>query len=138
MLYQTVKFVHSASRSDDGDFSAGSESSKVSMKCSVWSDEMCMYTSIIPKKKEEAPRHILCLYVNNLWSMSGKYRNTGEYILEEQMDDGKLGQYSYSFYDRRRGFKMMRYLPNKQHLNTVEKKPALWWKSALAFFCDVM
>ncbi|KAI9907393.1 hypothetical protein PsorP6_004489 [Peronosclerospora sorghi] len=43
-----------------------------------------------------------------------------------------------AFEDRRRGFKMMRYLPNKKHLNTVEKKPALWWKSALAFFCDVM
>ncbi|KAI9913758.1 hypothetical protein PsorP6_006133 [Peronosclerospora sorghi] len=63
---------------------------------------------------------------------------SGEDILEEQMDDGKLGQYSYSFEDRRRGFKMMRYLPTKKHLKKVEKKPALWWKSALAFFCDVM
>ncbi|KAI9921508.1 hypothetical protein PsorP6_002134 [Peronosclerospora sorghi] len=31
---------------------------------------------------------------------------------------------------------MLRYFPNKKHLNTVEKKPALWWKSELAFFCD--
>ncbi|KAI9921514.1 hypothetical protein PsorP6_002133 [Peronosclerospora sorghi] len=42
--------------------SAGSESSKVSMKCSVWSVEMRMYTSIIPKKRggTTAPFMFVC------------------------------------------------------------------------------